>query len=589
MRGRSPERRNEITENRLQSNHDVSPESIEDENCEDGSYYDLNFDSYKLNVLRNLTLFVKCILFSLICTLIILCMLHPQDLLQVGQQITLLVGLRKTTMMSDFPTNTPSESPLIQKHSLRDLKTTTTQTLMKLGILKRHPKEPIRSTTKAQEAVVHTISIPDECRFDRKGCSIIRHLLSDTLKQSFQSDGVIALRGIFTKDEIHHIQQVSHNYLQQEQQNIPHKPGSAKQFFYTKTSMALRNPDFRYIALESILPKIVAELLWEYNDIPHRPSAEDVHHTSSVSGYSGSSIGDIIANKINDSLRSTNQSIRMIRDVFLVKDQDPFICGWHVDDIGFWPATYDSPGINAWIALDDMDPLTGGGFALSVGSHRAPWRYEAYNITGATYTLPSQGYLNVEDMFQQRNAGTCNIKTAAPELHNLLEDQKRIYHVQAGDVIFHTRWLFHRTVPFHHDFIKSQGFLQDSKQRIVYRRYSVRYAPSDARLPEGFGTELSKLYDTNNRGTLEDVSQRGDAWYPKCWPEVDPMEIENIISVLPSKIAIAEDRQKEVMKEMKPYLQEIGKRLNRGRTHRVMNQNQKISSHSKIEEAIDEL
>ena len=34
--------------------------------------------------------------------------------------------------------------------------------------------------------------------------------------------------------------------------------------------------------------------------------------------------------------------------------------------------------MNAWIALDDMPLSMGGGFALSTGSHVAPWRHEAY-------------------------------------------------------------------------------------------------------------------------------------------------------------------------------------------------------------------
>lgn len=260
----------------------------------------------------------------------------------------------------------------------------------------------------------------------------------------------------------------------------------------------------------------------------------------------------------------------MIRDVLLVKDQDPFICGWHVDDVGFWPATYDSPGINAWIAIDDMDRETGGGFALSVGSHRVPWRFDAYHLTGATYTLPEHGYLDAEDMFRQRNAGTCNIKNVAPEFHRMLEERKRVYSVQAGDVIFHTRWLFHRTVPFHGDFLKRRGFLKNQQDRLLYRRYSVRYSPSDAIVPEGFGTELSKLYDDENKGTLEDISNRGDAWYPKCWPNVEQTELDNILNELPSKIAIAETRQKQVMKEMKPYLQEIGKQMSRSRLNGVI-------------------
>jgi hypothetical protein len=35
------------------------------------------------------------------------------------------------------------------------------------------------------------------------------------------------------------------------------------------------------------------------------------------------------------------------RDIFLAKDEEQDICGWHVDDITFWPCTADAQGINA--------------------------------------------------------------------------------------------------------------------------------------------------------------------------------------------------------------------------------------------------
>ena len=58
-----------------------------------------------------------------------------------------------------------------------------------------------------------------------------------------------------------------------------------------------------------------------------------------------------------------------------------------LDDYGFWPATADSKGINAWIAIDDMPANRGGGFALSVGSHVASWRHKAYGETLFKYLL----------------------------------------------------------------------------------------------------------------------------------------------------------------------------------------------------------
>jgi hypothetical protein len=48
--------------------------------------------------------------------------------------------------------------------------------------------------------------------------------------------------------------------------------------------------------------------------------------------------------EVGDTCADTNQTVRILRDIFLAKDEEEYVCGWHVDDIGFWPALADSPG-----------------------------------------------------------------------------------------------------------------------------------------------------------------------------------------------------------------------------------------------------
>jgi hypothetical protein len=123
-----------------------------------------------------------------------------------------------------------------------------------------------------------------------------------------------------------------------------------------------------------------------------------------------------------------NETQRMLRDILLAKDDDAYICGWHVDDTGFWPATAASPGVNAWIAHDDMPVETGGGFALALKSHTAPWRREAHEAIGSTMTYPEEGFQDAEDLFHNRvGSSTCNLKTAAPHLHQRMEERKRVW------------------------------------------------------------------------------------------------------------------------------------------------------------------
>lgn len=171
----------------------------------------------------------------------------------------------------------------------------------------------------------------------------------------------------------------------------------------------------------------------------------------------------------------------------------------------------------------------GGGFALSVGSHKKIWHEDARDtIIGGLASL-SKGreekddvYTSAKDMFSRRGgSGTCNLNRAAPELNAAIEAGKRVYDVKAGDVIFHTRWLFHRTVAFERDVVMDnrklvRGELTERKRRsrrrqpggndddnndddddlafllegdvrpLLYRRYSVRYAPGNAELPRGY-------------------------------------------------------------------------------------------------------
>ena len=87
-------------------------------------------------------------------------------------------------------------------------------------------------------------------------------------------------------------------------------------------------------------------------------------------------------------------------------------------------------------------------------------------------------------------------------------------YVQAGDVIFHTRWLFHRTIPFDRDMVSNR--LANKEDPVLYRRYSIRYGPGTSIIPPGYGTETSVISEEKNGGRSADqVSQYDSAWYPR--------------------------------------------------------------------------
>lgn len=205
----------------------------------------------------------------------------------------------------------------------------------------------------------------------------------------------------------------------------------------------------------------------------------------------------------------------------------------------------------SWMALDDMPVELGGGFALAVGSHNASWRDEAYHVTGSTHTFPKEGFQSAMDFVEKRvGNGTCNIQTAAPHLHRRMEETKRIYDIKRGDIIFHTRWLFHRTVAFERDAVAdriSKGGADD--QPLLYRRYSIRYGPGYSEIPKGFGLEPSVLWDEKNAGrTADEVSALDAPWYPKVWPSVSHDELKRMRMIaeerMPTTLVKVEARRK---------------------------------------------
>eukprot|EP00978_Attheya_sp_CCMP212_P016871 scaffold44529_cov39-Attheya_sp.AAC.2 len=304
--------------------------------------------------------------------------------------------------------------------------------------------------------------------------------LNETLRNVYHRDGVIAIRGLLSEDLLQQLDKESTQVLEQMDKDgkISKKATNGKQFHAVQHHLALRNPPpsnwetdgdaddvtaFLNVSLFSQIPQVAAALLLSDDE---KEGEEDTNN------------------------------LRLMRDIFLTKDQDPYICGWHVDDFGFWPTTADSPGINAWIALDDMPLHTGGGFALAVQSHTAPWRDQAHRAIGATTTAPTSGFTSALDLFVNRTGGgTCNLETTAPHVNKRMEETMRVYDIKRGDVIFHHRWLFHRTVAMAE--VKEQT---ENRPGLVYRRYSLRYGPGSSVIPPGFGTEPSVLWNDENGG-----------------------------------------------------------------------------------------
>eukprot|EP00985_Skeletonema_marinoi_P021577 scaffold13312_cov109-Skeletonema_marinoi.AAC.2 len=440
-------------------------------------------------------------------------------------------------------------------------------------------------------------------------------VLSDAMIEQYEEDGVIVFRNLISSKLLDKLDEASEILVNEHQEKEGRKkrqqfhmvknhaiflgvPSTDKQSCSssneegvcipkddeTETDDDIADDDdtmsaFRHLAMYSKIPRVAASLLRldelrvggaEHLNLPRQlPDDPEPNHT------------------VDDSI-----NLRICRDIFLTKDDDDYACGWHVDDTGFWPSIASDPGVNAWIALDDMpyqwsrkklpkhlatddeQPPTNqthtavATFALSLGSHRAPWRQEAYEVTGSTHTLPPEGFLSAADMIKRRSGkGTCNIKTSAPHLYEKLEENKIVYDIKKGDVIFHDRWLFHRTVTvaeYEKQLMNDLGeSLKLERSDKIFRRYSIRYSPGSARVPPGYGVEPSVLYNAANANrTLDEIVESDGPWYPEVWPRLkENDETDNIgglVDLVHEKMPQAEIARDERKKEIRMALKKGG-------------------------------
>jgi len=394
--------------------------------------------------------------------------------------------------------------------------------------------------------------VPD---FDPPRVYNVEHDSLHDIRQAYETDGVVAVRGLISTELLHRLDVESTQLIVQEQERkhptTDNHQKRSKQQQSTQFHTMYQSPVF----LEA--PVFKENMIMDSSN-SLRDNIKNLTAFLEVSTFS--QVPQFSADLLSPEKLHSNDTVRLIRDIFLAKDEEEFICGWHVDDFGFWPATASSPGINAWIALDDMPATGGGGFALAVGSHRADWKEEAHRVTGATTTFPPQGFASAADMFANRTgSGTCNIKTAAPHLYRRMEETKRIYELQRGDIIFQ-RWLFQMTVAFERDYVA-----QRKDQNLLYRRYSLRFVPGSAIIPPGYGTELSVLYDASNGNrSADEVSVADGPWYPQVWPSVDAKEMMDLNDLINKKIPIAQERKLARQKEMQPFLKAAAAKQQKG-------------------------
>lgn len=260
----------------------------------------------------------------------------------------------------------------------------------------------------------------------------------------------------------------------------------------------------------------------------------------------------------NDTSPPPPPRLRVLKDALLCKGPEPGFCGWHVDDWIFWPtiAQESTSGVNAWIALDDMPARLGGGIAVSPMSHTADWRHEAYQAIGSTPTQDAnKGLVLGSDLSKKGILNTCKMADLAPELAQRMERSRIVFDYRKGDILFHTRWLFHRSLPVND---KGLAHFNTLGQPVALKRYSIRYELGSARLQRGMSVEPCILMNPHNRGkTLDEVCEQDGPWYPQCTPEaaVNPETLDDMRKRVVSKSAQVEERTRQEFQRAMPYIQ----------------------------------
>ena len=266
-----------------------------------------------------------------------------------------------------------------------------------------------------------------------------KHVMSPAQLAQFDRDGVIIVRGLLSGRELRNAQRSASRMLYRHERPSP---------IYRSISFQGWRKDrgLRRFALDSEVPKIAAQLMGLRRDQP----------------------------------------MRVLQDALFALEQGDQSCGWHTDDKFFWPCSDNTKvgdrqaGVNVWVTLSPLRAVDGGGLAVAPGSHAAPWREAARRaITGT-------GSAGVPR--------TCELAALGPSYSARCDAAWRdvtAFDMEPGDALIHTRYAFHRGVPF--------------KEGAPKLRYSVRYMPADAELTDLSGAGVRPLF-------------KAGAYHPQVWP-----------------------------------------------------------------------
>mmetsp|Transcript_10569 Transcript_10569/g.23441 ORF Transcript_10569/g.23441 Transcript_10569/m.23441 type:complete len:375 (+) Transcript_10569:235-1359(+) len=204
---------------------------------------------------------------------------------------------------------------------------------------------------------------------------------------------------------------------------------------------------------------------------------------------------------------SGSTSFRLLRDAYFLYEPSGTGCGWHVDDLGFFPANKEANGPTFWIALDPLLIQEGGGIAILNRTHFQEQQQQ------------QQSPLSEDDCRLAVEGATCDMEEKSPECQTKMEASKMQFDMQPGDALIWDRYTFHRGVSATDKFPKGDD--------VTKKRYSVRYIPHGA-------TAKGAVHSSVGQGQLFD-----SPYYPQVWPTLLPKEMKALEHGLDQDITVS--------------------------------------------------
>ena len=192
-----------------------------------------------------------------------------------------------------------------------------------------------------------------------------------------------------------------------------------------------------------------------------------------------------------------------------------------------------------------------GSMAVAPRSHTAEWRHRAYAALGQDRSQDGGKSKDevIRKIQRQKESDkpkskypTCDMAMEDPDIRETVDQHKLVLDYRRGDVIFATRLLFHRSLPTTQEGL--DFFAEIGQEHLS--RYSIRYVPGTAKLPDGWSVEWSILDDAKNAGeSLNSIADHSsNLFYPQVWPQSDQWSLnaglEDMAFMLPGFAAKAQ-------------------------------------------------